>query len=349
MSGTSADAVDAALLCTDGEVITAHGGGISLPYEENTARLIHAAMRGQADHAIVAHALTIAHVDAVKALLQKQIVPQEAVRLIGFHGQTVYHNPKAGVTVQLGDASLLAAETAIPVVADFRSRDVAEGGEGAPLVPLYHQALLREKKLATPVAVLNLGGVANITYIEEYEAAPIAFDCGPANALMDDVMRAHHNKHYDEEGRLAASGTADMAVVQQYMQDVFFTKAPPKSLDRNHFPLAPVQDLPVADALASLAAFTVEAVAHGLAQMPKRPETLLVAGGGRHNAYVMQLLSQRLNMPVKPVEAAGFDGDLLEAEAFAYLAARSVRGLPLSLPTTTGVRQAVTGGAFYQA
>lgn len=347
MSGTSVDGIDAALICTDGEQVAAHGASLALPYAPQLAQQIHALMKGEGDRNAVEHAITLAHVDAVEQLIAAAApIPRSAIALIGFHGQTIHHDPAHGVTVQLGDGALLASRTGIPVVNDFRTRDVAEGGQGAPLVPLYHRALA--EKLPRPLAVLNLGGVANITWLGHGAQDIVALDSGPANALMDDIIRAATGKNYDENGALAASGTVHDDVVARYLAHAFFAKPAPKSLDRNAFSLALVEGLSTEDALATLARFTVEATAHEIAKLPDMPRQLLVTGGGRHNATLMRMLGARLNMPVEPVEAVGWNGDMLEAEAFAYLAARSVRGLPLSLPTTTGVPRAVTGGAFYR-
>lgn len=347
MSGTSVDGIDAALLCTDGEQVAAHGASLMVPYAPETARAIHDTMSGKGSRDAAEQALTLAHADVVEQLIANAPIPRSAIMLIGFHGQTIHHDPAHGVTVQLGDAALLASRTGINVVSDFRTRDVAEGGQGAPLVPLYHRALA--ENLRRPLAVLNLGGVANITWLGEGRNDIIALDCGPGNALMDDVVRNRTGKTYDENGALAAAGTVDETVLAQFMAHGFFEKPAPKSLDRNQFSLALVENLSTEDALATLAAFTVAAVAHELAKLPGTARQLLVTGGGRRNATLMRLLGARLNMPVEPVETVGWNGDMLEAEAFAYLAARSVRGLPLSLPATTGVPRAVTGGAFYRA
>jgi anhydro-N-acetylmuramic acid kinase len=353
MSGTSADAVDAALLQTDGENITAHAGGISLAYDAKTAEDIHALMQGEGDVDAVSQALTNTHIKAVKMLLAQVDILKQDIAVIGFHGQTIRHDPQHGITRQIGDARLLGNKTGLSVVADFRSNDVAQGGQGAPLAPLYHQALAAASGgLARPLAILNLGGVANLTYLGDSifgqsQQDILAFDCGPANAMMDDVMRQKCGMAYDENGALAASGKVQNNIVEAYLQNNFFQKAPPKSLDRNQFDLSLVGALSRADALATLAAFSVQAVACGVENLPLKPQKLLVTGGGRHNAHIMQALQNSLQIPVRAVEAVGWDGDLLEAEAFAYLAVRSMRGLPLSLPVTTGGRQPVTGGVFY--
>ncbi len=345
MSGTSVDGIDAALIRTDGEQVVARDAHIMVPYDASLAADIHALMRGVGERDATARRITLAHVKVVETLIEKASIARGEIKLIGFHGQTIHHDPANKTTVQLGDGALLAERTGISVVNDFRSADVAAGGQGAPLVPLYHAALAQG--LPKPLAVVNIGGVANVTYIEDDRI--IALDCGTGGALMDDEMRARTGKNYDENGERASRGSVHTDILVRWMAHDFFNLPAPKSLDRNQFSRDAVAPLSTEDALATLAAFTVEGIAHALARMPLMPKRLLVAGGGRHNTHLMRSLSKRLNVSVEPVEAVGWNGDMLEAEAFAFLAARSVRGLPLSLPTTTGVPQAVTGGAFYPA
>jgi anhydro-N-acetylmuramic acid kinase len=267
-----------------------------------------------------------------------------AADLIGFHGQTILHRPQAGRTWQIGDAALLAAETGTKVAHDFRSADVAAGGQGAPLVPTYHAALAAGFPL--PVAVLNIGGVANITWIGP-DGALAAWDTGPGCALLDDFCARHLGVPMDAGGRLAASGTPDEAVLARLLAAPYFARPAPKSLDRQDFvhALALVEQLPLADAAATLASFTARAV---WATAMATPTRLLVTGGGRHNAAVMAALRAASPCPVAPVEDAGWDGDALEAQCFAYLAARVSRGLPLSFPGTTGVPRPWPGGRITQ-
>jgi anhydro-N-acetylmuramic acid kinase len=280
------------------------------------------------------------------------------VAWLGFHGHTLLHRPgprghsaRPRRTWQVGDGGLLARLTGIATVSDFRSADVAMGGQGAPLVPLYHAALARHAGLVPPLLVLNLGGVGNVTYIGRDDTEMLAFDTGPGNALIDDWLRRHTGAAHDEGGALAARGRVDEAALAALMAHPYFDAPPPKSLDRDDFaahaeritaPLAP------ADGAATLTAFTAASVARALAHLPQRPARCLVAGGGRHNATLMRLLTAYLNMPVEAAEQAGWHGDHLEAEAFAFLAARAVRGLCLSLPGTTGVRMPVTGGRLWR-
>jgi anhydro-N-acetylmuramic acid kinase len=285
-------------------------------------------------------------------------VAPDAVDLVGFHGQTVLHEPAAGRTIQIGDPARLARRLGIAVVHDFRAADVAAGGQGAPLVPLYHAALARElpHDVGRPLAVLNLGGVGNLTWIGADpgggEDPPlIAFDTGPGNALIDDWVRTRTGRPFDDDGRLAAGGRIDAARLAAWLGHPHFLAPPPKSLDRDAFAhvLADAQDLEPADGAATLAALTAAAVAAALPLLPAPPRRWLIAGGGRRNPVLMRMLAARLSAPgapvvVEPVEAVGWRGDALEAEAFAFLAVRSVRRMPLSLPMTTGVPRPQPGG-----
>jgi 1,6-anhydro-N-acetylmuramate kinase len=465
MSGTSADGVDAAILRTDGRAVVEAGASLFMPYDDGLRADILALMRGVGDEADVARRLTDVHILAVRELLKQTKIKAD---LVGFHGQTIRHAPAEGITVQIGDAARMARELGIPVVADFRSADVKAGGQGAPLVPLYHAALAHA--LPKPLMVVNIGGVSNVTWIGEGEAgdasplageatrlspttsptamlvvadnlrsdvvgvsrsgegasseadtlhappsnlppqggeaspvaplsqhfdnavaaALIAFDSGPGNALLDDWVFKHTGQRYDKDGAIAARGVADDAVVREFLAHPFFLADAPKSLDRNQFDgvlekllgVIPSHDgdnrdtdnrdtidivspargslheghnnycvpraVSLEDGAATLTAMTATSIALSFGAVPAAPKQVLICGGGRKNAHLMGLLKACVNAPVDAVEAVGWDGDMLEAQAFAYLAARSVQGLPLSLPTTTGVREAVSGGVLHQ-
>jgi anhydro-N-acetylmuramic acid kinase len=277
--------------------------------------------------------MTLHHVQAVRAL-------DVQADMIGFHGQTILHRPAERRTWQIGDADLLARETGLPVAWDFRSADVAEGGQGAPFVPLYHQALA--SGLERPLAVLNIGGVSNLTWIGDNQI--LACDTGPGNALLDDFCMRHFGEPMDRDGRLSASGMPHAPTLKTLLAHAFFARPAPKSLDRQDFAhaLALIETLPPEDAAATLAAFTAHAAA--ATPWPAPPARVLVTGGGRHNPAIMAALRHVFACPVEPVEAVGWDGDALEAQCFAYLAARVQRGLPLSMPGTTGVPRPMPGG-----
>ena len=357
MSGTSLDGIDAALIRSDGLTAVANGPSLSWPYDAEMRGALRSVLGGQGPVAAVERALTLKHAEAVRALLREAGRGPADVRVIGFHGHTILHRPEEGRTWQIGDGALLAEETGIDVVSDMRSRDVALGGEGAPLAPLYQAALAAE--LPRPLAVVNIGGVGNVTWIgsgnlaaadeTSREAQVLAFDTGPGNALINDWVEAHLGEPLDRDGALARSGRTDAAVLAALMDNPYFDRRPPKSLDRDDFSMAPAQGLSLQDGAATLTAFTAASIAAARTWFPQPVDRWLITGGGRHNPALMAALSERLEAAVDPVEAVGWQGDVLEAQAFAYLALRSLEGLPLTVPGTTGVREPASGGALHIA
>lgn len=347
MSGTSLDGVDAAMLLTDGVQVFEFGPSAFRPYSEAEQAILRAALGAWPGDAPVAEAARVVEDTHAEVMSRFQ-----GAAMAGFHGQTLAHEPGGRGTHQAGDGQLLAQVLGLPVVWDFRSADVRLGGQGAPLAPFYHFALARKIGATAPLAFLNLGGVGNVTWVNPKAARPedpgalLAFDTGPANAPLNDLMRKRFGQSHDASGDLARSGQADESIVSSFLEDGYFLKIPPKSLDRNHFMgrLAPVNALSDADAARTLVACAAAAVARGAEHFPTPPERWLVCGGGRHNAGMMAELAARLPGAVDPVEAAGLDGDMLEAQAFAHLALRVARGLPTSCATTTGVPAAVGGG-----
>ncbi len=352
ISGTSMDGIDVALVRTDGQSLVEAGPGATYPYDDHLKAELHAVI---ADAEIAERTpldaleaeVTRAHANAVARFMRENRLARQQIDLIGLHGQTVFHKPQQRFTRQLGLGALAAEMLGITVVNRFRHADVAAGGEGAPLVPLYHQALA--SGLAHPLMILNLGGVANVTYLDGDTV--IAFDTGPASALLDDFVRRRTGKPFDEDGKLAAAGKPDAEILATLLNNPFFARPAPKSLDRQEFhERASIIDiLSDANGAATLAAFTVEATARALEQVPKAPLRWLVTGGGRLNRTFMHLFQDRLGVPVEPVESVGWNGDFLEAECFGYLAVRATLGLPLSLPGTTGVPQPQTGGEVWAA
>ncbi len=347
MSGTSLDGIDVALIRTDGEAWVEAGAFQSRPYAAAFRAKLRDVLGGRGPVAAVERELTLLHAGAVRAVMADQGIGPGEVAMVGFHGHTIDHDPAAGRTWQIGDGALLAAETGIDVVCDFRSRDVAEGGQGAPFAPLYHRAVAAG--LARPLAVLNIGGVANVTWVGCDDSEILAFDTGPGNALIDDWALGATGNAQDTDGALARAGRVDPAVLARLMAHGYFDLPPPKSLDRNDFDPTPAADLGPEDGAATLTAFTAAAVARAAAFFPAPPDRWLVCGGGRHNPVLMAALRERTGVPVEPVEAVGWDGDALEAQAFAYLAVRSLKGLPLSLPATTGVARPTCGGRLFVA
>jgi anhydro-N-acetylmuramic acid kinase len=358
MSGTSLDGIDAALLETDGVDLVGSLGALGVSYDAETRQTLRAALddaRDVAEGAAVPYPirdaerrLTEAHADAVTLLLRQAGLSSRDISLIGFHGQTILHRPDQRRSWQIGDGALLAKLTGIDVVNDFRSADMRAGGQGAPLVPLYHAALVRHKKrLSSPVVIVNIGGVANVTYVDGDIIH--AFDTGPGNAPIDDWVQRHTGSAIDEAGALARTGTVDEQILAHMLKDEFFDSEPPKSLDRLDFGFAAVAGLSASDGAATLTAFTAASIARAREHFPRAATTWIVCGGGRHNQTLMAELRGRLKVPVLAAEDVGWNGDFVEAEAFAYLAARSLIGLPLSLPTTTGVAHAVSGGTLHRA
>jgi anhydro-N-acetylmuramic acid kinase len=356
MSGTSLDGVDVALIDSDGEAISGFGPAFCRPYRDGERALLHRALteaRVLTDRAarpgILAQAeelVTRTHGEAVEEFLTKTGIAPEGIDVVGFHGQTVLHRPADQLTVQIGDGRALAARLRRPVVHDFRAADVAAGGQGAPLVPIYHRALAETLAFEKPIAVLNIGGVANVTFIDDHND-PVACDTGPGNALIDDFMRARTGEAFDAAGQKAARGKVDEAFVTRVLADPFFDLPPPKSLDRNEFAFGKsgLPDYSVPDGAATLSALTVEAVVRVLPHLPQTPRSWIVGGGGARNRTLMRMLAERLApATVETADAAGFSADALEAQAFAYLAVRSMRGLPITFPTTSGAPKPMQGG-----
>ena len=357
MTGTSLDAVDMAVLETDGEVIEVFGPAGERKLSDATRTVVLEATRqalawprGSAEPPIFPHVAEMVaeeHFTAAEAFLAEHGLSWPDIDLIGMHGQTVLHErPKDGVpgrTVQLGDGAMLARLSGRPVACDFRTADVAAGGEGAPLAPIYHLARARVSGLKPPLAVLNIGGVANVTFWTS-EGDITAFDTGPGNGMIDLLVQARGVGRFDAGGKYASVGRADEAIVRALLAHPYFTSPPPKSLDRYDFSLEPLAHLQIEDAAATLVAFMAEGVRLAFETVGQAPTEVIVCGGGRHNPEIMKALAARLPMPVKAAEDHGWRGDSIEAEAFAYLAARTFRGLPISFPGTTGVPQPMTGG-----
>ncbi len=366
MSGTSLDGIDVAALATDGRRRVAAGPALTVPYPDAFRERLRAVLGGacpSAEIAAVESELTRLHAEAVAQFRRKH--PGVAIDLVGFHGHTILHRPAERRTWQIGDGMLLARLVGVDVVGDFRSADVAAGGEGAPLAPLYHAALAANR--AKPLAILNLGGVGNVTWIGPGRDAGaddiLAFDTGPGNALIDDWVHRHTGRAADIDGALARAGQVSASHVTRFIEHPYFARKPPKSLDRDEFRNAVPDDLALADGAATLTEMSAAAVAEATRHFPAPPREWLVCGGGRRNPALMAALARRLavpppfpppqagegrvEVPVRPVEAVGWDGDALEAQAFAYLAVRSLMGLPLSLPATTGVPRPTLGGHLF--
>ena len=361
MSGTSMDGIDIAALESDGRRIGAFGPTLYRPWSDDEQAVLRAALA--AAPALTSRAerpgplaeaeriVTEGHIDAIRTFLTDNGLGRDDVSVIGFHGQTVFHAPSRAMTVQLGDGLALARATGIPVVYDMRAADVAAGGQGAPLVPIFHAALAASSDLPRPLVVCNIGGVANLTFVGRSDEAIdlVAFDCGPGNAALDDFCLARTGRAMDVDGRLAAAGRVDERIVGELLAHPFFTVPAPKSLDRNAFTSAAAAALSTEDGAATLTAFTARAIGRGLEGLPERPAAIVVAGGGAHNPTMLRLIAAACGVPVKTAAEVGWSTDFLEAQAFAHLAVRHLEGLPLTFPGTTGVRRPQRGGVLARA
>jgi anhydro-N-acetylmuramic acid kinase len=356
MSGTSLDGVDVALIETDGRRVKAFGPTGYRPYTQNERGLLRQALteavnlpQRDARPGILREAeqaVTVAHAEAVAAFTAQNRLSREDVDIVGFHGQTVLHRPAQKMTVQIGDATALARAIHIPVMHDFRAADVAAGGQGAPFVPVYHRALAQSLEREGPMVVVNIGGVSNITYIDGADTL-IACDTGPGNALLDDYMYRTMSQPFDCDGRLASQGVADQAWVARVLDHPVFALPPPKSLDRNDFAALALREMRPADGAATLTAFTAAAIARIVPLLPKVPLNWIVVGGGARNLTMVRVLRERLApATVEAGDVLGWSTDAIEAQAFGFLAARGLKGLPLSYPATTGVPMPMTGGVI---
>jgi anhydro-N-acetylmuramic acid kinase len=359
MSGTSVDGVDVALISTDGERVSAFGPTLTVPYTDDVRQVIRAAFAAEQPNPATVraeHAVTQGHVAAVRLWSTTHGVSLPSLDVIGFHGQTITHRPEKRFTWQLGDGAALAQALGVPVVNDLRSADVMAGGQGAPLVPVFHAALVRD--LPRPVAVVNVGGVANVTWVGEsgigadglgeggagWGDALLAFDTGPGNGPIDDWCARRAGQRFDRDGVLAAAGRVDRARLGRWVEHRYFARTPPKSLDRGDFTDRWVDGLSVADGAATLTQATARSIAMAARHFPQQARQWIVTGGGARNLTLCRALAAETRAPVVTAATLGWDGDALEAQAFAFLAVRSLRGLPLTFPTTTGVPGPLCGG-----
>lgn len=365
MSGTSMDGIDVAMLHSDGEGIVKRSHNLEIAYAPSfKKRLVDAledarSLKSRDERSKLQSnletALTEQHVDAVYQFIKKFELTKSDIDLIGFHGQTVLHRPEIGMTVQLGNGQKLADETGINVVYDLRAEDMKGGGQGAPLIPIYHQALANmladDLKAQAPVAFVNIGGISNISFMGSKDEL-IAFDTGPGNALIDQWVQQNSDQEFDQDGKIAATGTVDQDILQHYLADSFFEQTIPKSLDRNDFPPLKKGDMKLGDGARTLARVTAEAILISADHLPEMPKLWIICGGGRKHPVIMQdlkELAEKANSRIIKAEEAGLNGDSMEAEAWAYLAIRSVRNLPITFPTTTGCQAPTSGGVLAKA
>ena len=353
MSGTSMDGVDASLILSDGVVIHDVILTTSIPYPASLIKKVKDLAVGfenkefnQNKLISVSSELSELNLLAVKKI--RDITDQMKVNpdLIGYHGQTIFHSPENAVTFQIGNPQYLANHLKVPVVFDFRMGDILNGGQGAPLTPIYHRAKITTDQ-GGPIAIVNIGGISNITYLngENIEA----FDCGPGNCIIDDLCREYYDMPFDDEGRIASSGKIDHDFVNNILSDDFFNKRPPKSLDRNYFHkyLSSINSMPN-DKIASFSYLTAFAIVRAVEYFEVKPQKIILTGGGSKNRYIFDKISEISGVSVSIMEDFGFDSQYVEAEAFAYLAIRCIRGLPITFPKTTGINLPMSGGRIYE-
>ncbi len=358
MSGTSLDGIDAAIIKSDGTYAKRWGSPCHVNYsDEQRAQLKQALMNARKigkptkDDLFINQTeelLTDLHAEAVFRLLEHNNLSGADIDLIGFHGQTLLHGPDEGWTWQIGDGAKLAKKLDIPVVNDLRRHDVEHGGQGAPLVPVYHHAIIQENTDDFPVALVNIGGVANITWIGSSRAGDmVAFDTGPGNAMLDDFIRKYSDYSFDRDGIISTKGSVHRDLVERWMENRYFSETPPKSLDRDDFDVSDADGLSLEDGAATLCAFTVAAIRAGADKCPAPVNKWYVCGGGAHNPTIMSMLGETLDGEVAPVDLLGINGDFIEAEAFAYMAVRRIFNLPITFPGTTGISTPSTGGIIH--
>lgn len=353
MSGTSLDGVDVAILTTDGEAQLRPGNTGFTAYSDSERATLQSAFDAGAHisdrrdrSGVIGEAEKIVTDVHIRALKEQIRLSETPVDHIGLHGQTIFHDPARKLTVQIGDARRISNELGLPVVHDLRQNDVLQGGEGAPLAPVFHAALIAALKAETPALFVNIGGVANVTYVAS-DGALLAFDTGPGNALLDDFMQTQFGERMDLDGAVAARGRVLPDVVERLMSHPFFDRKPPKSLDRrefHEFALSALDRCTADDSMATLTAFTTHAIQRARHWYGEPPQTVIVSGGGVKNPVMMRLLQDLTPVPLQIASDLGWDDVFIEANAFAYLAARHLRGLPISFPGTTSVSEPQTGG-----
>lgn len=344
------DGIDIAAIETDGYGHINHLGFTSAAHDPELRERLRSCLNQSViteEIEAIARDFTLQHPQLIKNLLNDLNLSEQDIDIIGFHGQTIHHDPDNRITIQIGDGELLAQETGIHVAYDIRQNDVQSGGQGAPLIPVYHRALTLNAGMDLPVAVINIGGVGNITWISDNEM--IAFDTGPGNAMIDDWIKHHTEMTYDKDGMVAANGTLDQSKLDTFLSLPYFDKDYPKSLDRNDFTSISVDGLSLEDGARTLTEMTIQSIALAVSQCPEQPKAIYITGGGRHNKTIMARLSEETGLPVQSTDVLGWNGDSMEAEGFAYMAVRSLLGEPISYPSTTGCPTPMTGGKIAKA
>lgn len=347
MSGTSMDGVDVALIKTDGLDFLEILGGFFWPYASKTREFLQRIVQGDfSQQAIVEDQVTKEHISAIKAFLREQKIDVN-IDVIGFHGHTVLHQPSEKQSIQIGNTKLLIDAFGIDVVDHFRQADIQAGGQGAPLAPLYHKLITQGRD--HPVAIVNIGGISNVTWVGQDAEQITAFDTGPGNVLLDEWVKKHNKGHYDKDGEAGFKGKVDLDQLQKLLDHPYYKISPPKSLDRYDFSDIDLSSLSFEDGAATLAALTAHSIEKSRHFFPQEIKSWVITGGGRHNLFLIEQLKKCSNIPVQLIDELGYNGDMIEAQAFAYLAVRSLKGMALTLPQTTGVSEPMTGGQYHMA
>lgn len=355
MSGTSLDGIDASIIRSDGEQSIDIIDDYYLKYDEKLRLKLKKTIdscKSKSEFeklsksiSIIEKEITLLHVKACKLIMKrnKEIKPN----LIGFHGQTIIHKPKKGYSIQIGDSRMLSKFTKTPVISNFRENDILNGGEGAPLAPIYHQLILLKTKSDLPSVVINIGGISNITYVKKKNDI-ISFDTGPGNYLINEWVKNKSQIEFDEGGKIATSGKVDKDILNKFLGDSYFKKKYPKSLDVKDFNLNKVSQLSLEDGCATLSMFTVESICLAVKSLDTKPNKILFTGGGRKNKFIINSIRKKLNIPIFLIDEFNLDGDFIESQTFAYLAIRSYLKKFITFPNTTGVKQSSLGGKIFK-
>lgn len=350
MTGTSIDGIDISLVKTNGIYLKRNNKNYFYAYPTEIKKILLETINQDINFNIkrkklLDEMITLEHFKALKSI---GIINKS--NLIGFHGQTIYHNPDIKRTIQLGDPFKLSKLCKKDVVFDFRTKDIKSGGQGAPLAPIYHKLIIEELGLKLPSCVLNIGGVANLSYWDGKQL--IGFDTGPGNALMDNFMQKISNNFFDENGFLASQGKPNQQIVDNFLKHSFFKKHYPKSLDRNSFidnyNQLLNENFSISNTMATIAAFTIESIVEGLKLLPQKVKNILITGGGYRNSYLIKILKRRLDISFLDENDVNLNFDYIESELIAYIAARSINNLPITFPSTTGVLEPLSGGRLFK-
>jgi anhydro-N-acetylmuramic acid kinase len=357
MSGTSSDGIDASIIKSDGENEVHFIGNFFLAYEENVKikirslkekiNLISDLNKNKLEIATLEREITLLHAKTVDLITKKNKIDKSKIDLIGFHGHTIFHNFAEKKTIQIGDGKLLAQLTNSNVVNNFRENDINNGGQGAPLVPIFHKLLQNKLDLKKPILIVNIGGISNVTYIGQ-EKEIVSLDTGPGNCLIDKILqlKSKNKKQFDKNGAIAFSGSIDKNILESYLNDPYYDSLPPKSLDINDFSISPLRSLSLEDSVSTLSELTALTIVNSLSFFSVKPKKIILCGGGRKNKYIFERIKQLSNIPTNNIDEYNINGDFIESQAFAYLAIRSFLKKHISFPETTGVSRPSTGGVF---